>query len=186
MTDDYSMENCPLSVSCQETIAQRWIRQDAVNKRLGAKLDAAEGRISDIQAHGFGLQDLITKQGAEFKEEREQTRQAVRAVATALANSDRLQALRHEKILDVQQRNLSANVELLGIFQGHELNEATKLKNLDGKILVNRVGHKAFIGLGVIAMLGLSGFIGTMLFPGIDLAFHAGINAFMALMPGHF
>lgn len=152
--------------------------QKEVNRRR-------EEQITKLQDSGFGVHAIVRQLSTEFKEERRQTREAINAIALALEHSEKLQDDRHEKTLAVQQKNLDANLSLLKIFQDHQSKTKENLGELENKIVVNRIGHKALIGLGLGLALLTTGFITSMFVPPVDTAIHAAVATFVKLLPWH-
>ena len=178
---DEPKKECPIQVLCQEQVFKKLANQDVVNQRLGHKLDILEEKMSSLQSFGSDLKVLIENLGQEFKEERKQNRETIKAITDALDRNENLQNERHEKTLDVQQRNLDANLSLLEIFQTHQ----AKVAELDTKIKGNSVPQKALMGLGIGLFVLISGFISSMVFPAVDSAFHAASQTFLKMLPFH-
>lgn len=148
-----------------EAVAAALVESDKLQAQVNEKIIALQKQNSD-----------------EFRIDRQKTIEAVSAVAEALVQSDKLQEARNNKGLDIQQRNLEANVSLLSIFQNKANQDAINMSSMNSKIVVNRVGHKALIGLGIIAAIGFASLVATMFFPIIDHAFHLAVGTFTAAL----
>jgi len=144
-----------------------------------------DDQIAKLQDSGFGVLEIVRQLSTEFREERKQTREAINSIASALDRSEKLQDDRHEKTLSIQQKNLDANLSLLKIFQEHQERADKNFGDIENKILVNKVGHKALIGLGLGVIALAFGFLTSMAFPPIDAAFHTAVATFVKLLPWH-
>lgn len=102
----------------------------------------------------------------------EQNKEAIQTLAAALDRSEHLQNERHAKTLEVQQKNLEANVSLLKIFQDHQGQAEQTFSEIEKKIVINGISYKAFMGLGLGVVFMVTLFFSTLITPRLDSIMH--------------